>query len=102
MEFEQVWRSIRSKLAKGMEVKNWTVQKGYLGDTMRVSDLGTDYIIVDTPGARTLQRVHKNDFEEVWNIWEDYKAGKVPRQVMTPLTRFSKYVISILHWWENL
>ena len=54
-------------------------------------------VMVDTPGARNLQRVPKEDFAAVWGHWNDYCAGRFPRHRLRDMTRFSKYVISILH-----
>ena len=52
---------------------------------------------MDTRGAMNLQRVRREDFAAVLAHWEDYCAGECPRHRLRDMTRFSKYVISILH-----
>lgn len=54
-------------------------------------------VVVDTPGATNLQRVPREDFAAVWAHRDDYCAGELPRHRLRDMTRFSKYVISILH-----
>ena len=39
----------------------------------------------------------REDFAAVWAHWDDYCAGEFPRHRLRDMTRFSKYVISILH-----
>jgi hypothetical protein len=98
--FDYVWRFLRSNLRSGTKVKNWTVHKGYLGDIMTILEIGESYVEVDSPRAQNIQNVPKKDFEAVWKIWSDYKVQKVKRSDLTPITRFSKYIISILHWYD--
>jgi hypothetical protein len=45
-----------------------------------------------------LQTVPRADFEAVYELWDDYTCGATARSIFTPVTRYSKYVISILHW----
>jgi hypothetical protein len=102
MEFEQVWSSLRSKLMQGMEVQNWTAQKGSSSDSMKILEVGSDYILIDAPKTRVFQHVSRQDVEGIWNIWEDYKEDNVEQEKLVQLTRYSKYVISLLHWWESI
>jgi hypothetical protein len=41
--------------------------------------------------------IRKEDFKKVLAVWPSYLAGNFPRSKMSPLTRASKYIISILH-----
>lgn len=78
-----------------------TAFRGYLGDSMAVVGVRENYIEVDAPNATAIQVVPKDDFEKVWEVWADYKRQKVKRYELRDMTRFSKYIISILHWYEN-
>ena len=84
-----------------MPIKNWTAFKGYLGDEMTVVGVREFYFEVKSPNARNVQFVPKDDFKKVWEVWADYKSQKVRRYEIRNITRFSKYIISILHWYEN-
>ena len=102
MELEALWFKLKSNLRPRTIIPNWTVDKGYFGGTITIVNLSDDVIEVEVATAKNNQMVRKADFEEVWQIWENYKSGEFKRGQMTPLTRNSKYVISILHWMENL
>lgn len=99
--FDSVWSRIQKNLKPGTSIKNWTMLKGYLGDTMKIMGVRGGYIEVDAPNANTTQHISKEEFEKVWDIWPDYKGGKFPRYQIRDMTRFSKYIISILHWAEQ-
>jgi hypothetical protein len=99
--FDSVWSQLQSSLKPGTVIKNWTVLRGYLGDTMKIAGVRSGYIEVDAPLASTTQHISKKEFEKVWEIWPEYKGGKFPRNQMRDITWFSKYIISILHWAEK-
>jgi hypothetical protein len=99
--FDSIWTQIQSSLKPGTAIKNWTVLRGYLGDTMKITSVRSGYIEVDAPHASSTQHISKAEFEKVWEIWLDYKGGKFPRYQIRDMTRFSKYIISILHWAEK-
>lgn len=96
MEFQQVWQAIQSNLRIGSQVRNWTVAKGYLGDTFKIVGVSATYVEIDAPNAETIQRVSKIDFEFMHNKWEAYCSGKIRRADLVKSTRVSKYTISIL------
>jgi hypothetical protein len=99
--FEPFWASLVRDLKPGTIVGNWTTLKGFLGDKMMIVNIGQDSIEVNAPGAMTNQIVPKSDFERVWRVWQAYKAQTVARHDLRDVTRFSKYIISILHWFEE-
>lgn len=99
--FETVWKYIQVNLKPGSEIKNWTAFKGFLGDSMTIGGIRGNYIEVEAPKAENILNVSKKDFESVWEVWSDYKSQKVKRMELTPITRFSKYIISIFHWYEQ-
>jgi hypothetical protein len=99
--FDTVWSYLQRNLKVGTVIKNWTAFQGYLGDTMKVVGVRQNHIEVKAPKANHLQDVPKEDFEKVWEVWAKYKIQKVRRYELRDMTRFSKYIISILHWYEN-
>lgn len=99
--FESLWIALRGKLHPPQKIRNWTVLKGYLGDVMTVVSVSHNEIDVETHGAKMIQKVPKQDFEDVWHVWEKYKSGNFLRKDLREVTRYSKYVISILNWFET-
>jgi hypothetical protein len=72
LTFTQLWAALQANCKLPQKVRNWTVLKGYLGDTMTVVSIGSHAVSVDAPGARTLQVVPINDFEAVFQVWQRY------------------------------
>lgn len=101
MAFDETWSVLQASLVEGKIIPNWSVAKGLLGDSFTVFDVGVDYIKVKTPGAINIQNIPKRDFETIYYRWSDYCARAVPRMVLRDLTRFSKYIISILRLLEQ-
>jgi len=99
--FETFWEYLQKNLKAGTVIKNWTVDKGYLNDAMIIKALTTSAIYVETPNAKYVQSVPKEDFERVFEVWEDYKVKNFKRSEVRDITRYSKYIISIIDWWEQ-
>jgi hypothetical protein len=99
--FEEVWDYLQSNLDPEAQIGNWTVFNGYLGNEMTIAGVRDDYIDVDTPTAKNTQLVPKEDFNKVWKVWSDYKDQKIKRYEVRDMTRYSTYIISILHWFEE-
>jgi hypothetical protein len=101
MAFADSWAALQASLQAGATIQNWTAFKGLVGDSFEIEEVGRNVIVVNTPGATTLQSVRRSDFEAVYEMWGDYVRGTIQRSAFTPITRYSKYVISILHWLEE-
>ena len=99
--FEEFWISLQTHLVPGTEVNNWTSLKGFYRGKMKIVQTRENFILVDSPGAKNYQRVPKQDFEKVFEVWQKYKTNQIPRRELTDLTRFSKYIISIIRWNED-
>lgn len=97
MTFADTWNSIQNNLGPGTQVKNWTAAKGYLGDIFTIVRVSPEYVVVSSPEAENEQSVPKQDFQKLYIVWSGYCAGSVQRQNIRDMTRFSKYIISILH-----
>lgn len=98
--FDGVWQYLQRNLKPETEIQNWAVFNEYLGDNMTVTNIHQNYIYVHAPKAQTLQHIPKGDFKLVWELWSDYIEQRVKRYQIRDLTRFSKYIISIFHWYE--
>lgn len=85
-------------LAPGVVIPNWTAAKGYLGDSFTIGSISSTRIEVHTPGAEHPQNVPIRDFKAVADLWMPYCDGSIQRQRIRNLTRYSKYIISILKY----
>ncbi len=101
MAFADTWAALQRRLQVGAVVENWTAHRGPVGEPFQIASVKPTVIGVSAPGALTPQRVRRADFEAVYELWEDYLRGTVQRSAFTPLTRYSKYVISIFHWLQG-
>jgi hypothetical protein len=101
MPFADTWNAIQRQLVLGSVIPNWTAHKGSIGEPFKIVAITSTHIDVDAPGARSVQKVPIADFEEVYQLWEEYRHAGLSRSALTPLTRYSKYIISILHWLET-
>ncbi|MBN1370422.1 MAG: hypothetical protein JW987_00565 [Anaerolineaceae bacterium] len=99
--FDETWGELQKRLKPGEFIPNWTAHKGYKGDAMKIAQVHQDEVVVDSPTAKTLQHVSRQEFETIWPLWPDYKALRVQRQEIRDLTRSSRYIINILHWLES-
>jgi hypothetical protein len=97
MPSADIWRTVTESVAPGDTIRNWTAAKGYLGDDFVVKSISSGHIVIEAPGAENEQRVAKKDFDLVYGVWGGYCSGAVQRQQLRDATRFSKYVVSILH-----
>lgn len=113
-DFDEYWKDLTSVLSTKQTIRNWTVKNGYIGEDFTVmyvsaphtKELG--YIEVTIPASDKKQRVRRHSFLKVHPYWEGYKSGKVLRSFLSHkkknpnATRHSKYIISMLHQFENL
>lgn len=99
-QFDKIWNDLLRKLKPGMVIKNWTVLKGEF-NAMTIARVGQNSIEFHVPTAINPQIVPKGHFEEVYKVWEGYKIGKVKRTELARITHYSKYIISLFHWYEE-
>jgi len=78
-------------------VPYWSVSGRTKCSYFRVVGVYGDYVEVE-PEFGEIQRIPLRDFERVLEVWDQYKAGVVKRHEITKMTRFSSYIISIIHY----
>lgn len=89
-------------LQNGEEIRNWTAFNGYLGDSFHIAAVKPTYVAIETPKAQNIQNIPSREFQLIDQLWDDYVSGCVPRHKIRDLTRFSKYIISILRHLKGL
>ncbi len=92
-----VWARLRAELEPGRRIRNWTKAKGYFGEDFSITRVSSASIQVEAPSAKSLQTIPAKDFLAVNAVWDDYVSGRFARARFMAITRYSKYVISILH-----
>ncbi len=96
--FEKKWDEVCNLLHVGQVINNWGYVRGYTGKSFKISRIEPDSIVIDSPSAKNLQRVPKDDFRKVWEIWKAYLSQKILRNEITAfITRYSSYILSIFH-----
>lgn len=88
---------VKTTLKEGQTILNWTVAKGYLGESFDILEISEDYISVK-PLSASVQKITNKDFNNVILVWESYLMGKTTRQYIRDITYCSKYIISILNY----
>jgi hypothetical protein len=99
--FDDIWDELIASLEPGIEINQWNPYNGYIGERLTIITSDPDSISIEPPRVWGSQVISKCDFKNVWEVWEDYTALRVERQKIHGLTNHAKYVISILHWYEQ-
>ena len=100
-QFEIIWEEIVAVLEPGTKIKHWNPYNGYLGEDSTIIACESDSISIDPPRVWEARVIPKHDFQIVWANWTDYLDLRLERQKIHSLTEHSKYIISILHWFET-
>ena len=99
-DFSIFWSRMTAQLPRKQHIVNWTADKGETGEDFQAGYVSGNYVIVYLDSRRVL-KVPMKDFKIVYDNWDDYSSGIVPRShfVHGPIaeSRFTKYTISIIH-----
>ena len=95
--FEAVWTQIRRTIAPGDTIRNWSRHSGYMDKDFTIQAVTDRFVEIDSPGAANIQHIARADFARVHEHWDAYNARMFARSTLRDLTRYSTYVISILH-----
>jgi len=105
IEFDIFWPKLKSWLSGRQRIVNWTANSEEIGEDFEAVHAGGNYIIVYPESALCVQRVPKNAFKVIYENWDGYVTGLIPRShfVKGPISssRFTKYTISIIHQYLN-
>jgi hypothetical protein len=101
MTLDQIWNELRGRVAKLTEVQSWTAADGYLGDRFIVVGVKNGVVEVAEPGAQRAEKVPDADFVAVLGVWDAYADGKAKPGTIEKLTKFPRYVTSILRALEQ-
>ena len=91
--FVQCWSAVRL-VPPGTPIAPWSVA-GRAKTTFHVLQIGPASIAI-SPADGDPREIPKADFQKVYDVWSDYKTGKVKRYQLG-FTQNSVYIIGILH-----
>ncbi len=100
MTLDQIWKELKGRIGK-TEILTWTPDQGYLGERFIVVAVKDGHVHVAEAGAQKADKIPDADFVAVLGIWGDYADGKIKSAAVDKLTKFPKYVISILRSLEQ-
>ena len=112
-EFEECWKILEKELSEKTFIHNWTYVHDHIGEDFTAlwvkAPLAVegDYIDVEPHSAKKNQRVRKHSVYNVYKYWIGYSGGRIERSCLSDYkknpdaTRHSKYIISMLHQFEN-
>jgi mRNA-degrading endonuclease RelE of RelBE toxin-antitoxin system len=100
--FQSLWADLRTALKPGTEIRGWGATRGFTSMRFEVADLDAGSITVSSPTMSAPRRVSKGEFAKLYVLWNDYSAGRVDRQAVTPISQNSSYIFAILRWHEDL
>ena len=96
-KFENFWDRLQKSLKVGDEIPHWSYGGKYDEAFFSISEILESGIEIKTSNETKIT-VPKNDFETVFEQWEEYKNGNVLRKTLRDIpNRNTTYVISILH-----
>jgi hypothetical protein len=98
--FNELWHEIRQRLSQGQEISNWSYDGQARGVT-RIERFNYDEVVVTGENTKEARSVSRNDFKKVFEIWDRYKQGLVPRSEIGKISRNTTYILTILHWLER-
>ena len=96
-DFESLWCQLQREISVGDTIRNWSQHKGYLGGVFTICAVESEFVQVEPPNAINRQHIRRGEFAKVYDHWGAYNSGRLPRNELRDITRFSTYVISILH-----
>jgi len=101
MTLDQIWNELKARIAKKTEIPTWSADEGYLGERFIVVAVKDGHVHVAEAGAQKADKIPDGDFIKVLGLWGDYAEGKIKFAAVEKLTKFPKYVISILRSLEQ-
>jgi len=96
VSFDVFWSELTSRLSTRQHITNWTVFNGRIGEDFDAIYTGGNYIFA-YPKSAGVQKIPKNDFETIYESWSKYLARLILRKQLVAMSRFTKYIISIIH-----
>jgi hypothetical protein len=105
-EFSDWWGLLKNNLEPRTPIRHWSAMKGYLSGSFDASPgpyISHECVQIEGPRQTHIYQrlIFAGDFRRVLDVWDDYRAGQIPRREIDRLTKHSTYVLPIIHWLEE-
>lgn len=105
MAFLGTWNWIQNNIQVGQFVNNWTRERGEnVQNRIKIVGVSTENVKIDNdPNAKYPNEitVKKNDFQKVYDNWNEYINENIQRQDLKPDNFKTRYVLNILRFVEK-
>ena len=95
------WKALLKNVWPGYKFPIISDYKGNEEKKFEVVDITEESITIKSPTAIHPLKVPKNDFCKLAIVWIDYKYGYIQRHELRSKSRYSDYIIGILHWLDT-
>jgi hypothetical protein len=100
ISFDEKWSDLQRVLLPGTLVRNWVAEEGYSGGTFHINDV--DDTGVTLRFGQTKRMVPKADFRRLFALWDAYGRGTVRRADLAKASESATFILSILHWHDEM
>lgn len=96
-----LWEALSANLLPGQQIPNWTKDNGYFHQPIKIMEFNNALILVKSSTAKNIQKITKMEVEKVAKRWNEYITGKLSRSEFRLNTRYSRYLIDLLHYLDE-
>ena len=100
--FEGFWKFCQERLKIGEVIPNWSVSGRIRIAKFKIVEITENSIGYDSPNAKNRQNVYKNEFQQIFNVWDDYKKGCIPRNEIREMNKKTTYIIATIKYVEDM
>lgn len=101
LKFDEFWQLCQKKLNAGDVIPNWSVSGKIRTKEFKIVEITQDSISYDSFTAKSIQKVSKAQFEQVFNVWDKYKNGNITRAELRNNNNKTSYIIATIRYLEN-
>lgn len=102
LTFEGFWKICQERLNVGDVIPNWSVSGRIQIAKFKIVEITENGIGYDSPNAEYTQNVSKNEFQQIFNVWDDYEKGSIPRHELREMNKKTTYIIATIKYVEDM
>lgn len=102
LTFKEFWKICQEKLKAGNVIPNWSVSGNIRIREFKIIEIAENSIGYDSPTAKNIQSVSKDEFQQIFTVWESYKKGDIPRSELRENNKKTTYIIATIKYVEDL
>ena len=94
------WKDVTTNVTAGSPFRYWSKRDGISDDEFVVARIDTKAIHIKIPSGNPVY-IHRGDFENVYQEYDNYISGVTSRSEITNKSRRSAYIITLIHALRN-